>query len=89
MLISLGDGETEAPGFPESLMLHQSSMSILPAFCSGTESFVAFKYSKSSCHDLSLISYLWLDFLEEATFGCISKAVTISDIGRDFISYSW
>ena len=69
-------------------MVHQPSMSVLPTFRSGPESFVAFKYSKSSCHDLSLISHLQLDFLEEATFGCISKAVTISDIGRDFISSS-
>ena len=67
-------------------MLHQPSMSVLPAFCSGPESFVAFKYSKSSCHDLSLISHLQLDFLEEATFGCISKAVTISDIMSRFLS---
>ena len=42
---SLGIKESKAPGL-WSLLQHHSPKSVLPAFCSGTESFVVSKLSK-------------------------------------------
>ena len=53
-------------------MKHLSPKSVSPAFRSGSESFVAIKYSKSASVNFSLSG---LDFLEEATSGLYFQGI--------------
>ena len=69
MLSSLGAKESKAPGIREPAIVSVSKERLAYFSAEGTESFVAFKYSKFLLCVSQIISCNQIEFLEEATDG--------------------